>query len=442
MCVDTEPAARTEPERHAVLYQVHRRRSLRTPYMEKNPTACVCRLHLCGRRGTHSSMASEPTPAPAPAPAPAPGVVVVCGASAEGALQRLQRRDRKAPPAQREIFVEEAAAGGEAASQLGEILSAASAAPGGEGTKLTVVSCNVYYGQCVTPASKAKAIDPRRTLRAIEALFDAGADVVCLQEVVGGPAPEGLGKDEYGFDFFPKEDFAAWPTAIEEFRERLRGRVEWVWAPAQNSTMYRYSFGNAVVVRVDKGLQLAGAPRLSPKLTEPTEAEKGEGRSAALVTLQREGREAVAICCTHLTEQVIGEPGQKQMEMLAALLQAGEGLAGSALEGGVLALTGDTPTILCGDFNINNVQEQPTPSQDWCMKSPFLHAHADHDPYALLSKHGFRGAQFYAQQQDLVLATVRPPSFDCFVSHATPPHPQVIAPHLVLACRRCAASHF
>eukprot|EP01049_Picozoa_sp_SAG25_P016961 SAG25_NODE_4144_length_880_cov_1.345711_1_plen_97_part_10 len=97
--------------------------------MEKNPTACVCRLHLCGRRGTHPSMASEPTPAPAPAP----GVVVVCGASAEGALQRLQRRDRKAPPAQREIFVEEAAAGGEAASQLGEILSAASAAPGGEG---------------------------------------------------------------------------------------------------------------------------------------------------------------------------------------------------------------------------------------------------------------------------------------------------------------------
>ena len=53
----------------------------------------------------------------------------------------------------------------------------------------------------------------------------------------------------------------------------------------------------------------------------------------------------LTVCCTHLTEKVVGEQGQKQSEMIESLLQ------------GTLSdpLFAQHPTVLCGDFNINDV---------------------------------------------------------------------------------------
>ena len=93
----------------------------------------------------------------------------------------------------------------------------------------------------------------------------------------------------------------------------------------------------------------------------------------------------------HLTEKQVGEQGQKQVEQIQALLD------GSLAD----AAYADMPMVLCGDFNINNVGEQPPATAAFCRESPFLHPHADHDPYDRLAAAGFKGGQHYAQAQDL-----------------------------------------
>ena len=121
----------------------------------------------------------------------APPVAVV-GASADADLLGKLEARKCAPPAQRALFVTECA-GADAVAQLAGVVAAAPA--GG----ITIVSTNVYYGRCVaTTEGREEAVDPAKTMAAIGALIAGGADIVCMQEVVGPLAPEGLGKDDYG----------------------------------------------------------------------------------------------------------------------------------------------------------------------------------------------------------------------------------------------------
>lgn len=313
---------------------------------------------------------------------------VVVGATSDAALLRKLEARKCAPPAQRAIFVTECARS-DVVSQL--------AAVGAQADGITVVSANVYYGRCVAlTEGHEEAVDPAKTVAAITALIAGGADVVCLQEVVGPPAPEGQGKDDYG-DFsqqFPQATFAPWPEQLE--RLGAQEGVKLIYAPAQNSTMYRHSFGNALVIntatmRVDESsIVVQGC------LTEPTEEEGWEGRAAVTAVIEPvDGGGKLAVCCTHLTEKQIGENGQKQCEMIESLL------AGTLSDPRFARL----PVVLCGDFNINNVSEMPAESAVFCNSSPFLHPHADYDPYTRLAAAGFTSAQLYAQQEDAALDT-------------------------------------
>jgi len=319
----------------------------------------------------------------------APPVAVV-GASADADLLGKLEARKCAPPAQRALFVTECA-GADAVAQLAGVVAAAPA--GG----ITIVSANVYYGRCVaTTEGREEAVDPAKTMAAIGALIAGGADIVCMQEVVGPLAPEGLGKDDYG-DFsqqFPQASFAPWPEELEKFGAQEGMKL--VYAPAKGSTMYRHSFGNALVIntatlRVDES-----SLTVQDCLTEPTEQEGFEGRAAVTAVVEPVGGGAkLAVCCTHLTEKQIGEQGQKQCEMIEALLT------------GTLAdpRYADLPTVLCGDFNINDVGAMPPESAAYCNSSPFLHPHTEHDPYARLASAGFTSAQHYAQQEGTALNT-------------------------------------
>eukprot|EP01043_Picozoa_sp_COSAG02_P018977 COSAG02_NODE_901_length_16056_cov_52.549477_3_plen_417_part_00 len=320
-----------------------------------------------------------------PAPAPAP---VVVGATADAALLRKLEARKCAPPAQRAIFVTECAQS-DAVARLGEVV--------GQAAGITVVSANVYYGRCVaTTDGREEAVDPAKTVAAISALIAGGADIICLQEVVGPPAPEGQGKDDYG-DFsqqFPQASFAPWPEQLEILG--AQENVKLIYAPAQKSTMYRHSFGNALVIntatmRVDESSVV-----VQDCLTEPTEEEGFEGRAAVTAVVESvSGKGKLAVCCTHLTEKVIGEHGQKQCEMVESLL------AGTLSD----PRFADLPMVLCGDFNINDISELPAASAMYCDSSPFLHPHPDHDPYKRLTAAGFTSAQHYAQQEGAALDT-------------------------------------
>ena len=316
------------------------------------------------------------------------GNVAVVGAKTDAELFALLEKRGELPPSkQRDLFIEECA-GGDAAAQLATVVGAAGQ-PG-----ITVVSANVYYGQCTVPGTGEKSIDPARTFAAVEALFAAGADVVCMQEVVG-EQDMGIagGKDSYSFDFFPKEAFAPWPEATAAFEARCG--VSFVYAAAENSTMYRHSFGNAIAIK--KSTLKVVDSKTQPCLTVPTEQEGMEGRAAVTVVVQPVGGGGkLTVCCTHLTEKVVGEPGQKQAEMIEALLQ------------GTLAdpKFAQYPTVLCGDFNINNVAEgMPPKSAAWCQASPFLHPHADYDPYKRLADAGFTSGSSVAVAEGTSLHT-------------------------------------
>ena len=318
---------------------------------------------------------------------PVQTVLINAVADARG-LEQLQAR--ACPPVeQRAIFVGEVA-GGDAVVQLKEAVAKAS---GG----VTVVSANCYYGRCVaTTDGREEAVDPARTMAAIQALLQAGADVVCMQEICGPPAPEGQGKDDYG-EFskqFPQAAFAPWPEELEKLG--ATAGVKMIFAPAKNSTMYRLSFGNAIAINTATLNVDEGSVRMQDCLTEPTEEEGHEGRSAVTVVVEPVGGGGkLAVCCTHLTEKVIGKSGKKQCEQLEALLA------------GTLALPvyAGLPTILCGDFNVNNSREMPRLCAAFCNSSGFLHCHPEFDPYARLADAGFKGGQSYAQEEGSVLAT-------------------------------------
>jgi endonuclease/exonuclease/phosphatase family metal-dependent hydrolase len=319
-------------------------------------------------------------------------VAVVDASEDADLLGKLEQR-KVGPPAQRALFVTESA-GTDAVAHLAKVVAAAPAAG------ITIVSANVYYGRCVaTTKGREEAVDPAKTMAAIGALIAGGADIICLQEVPGGAAPEGQGKDAYpdlgDFDKdFPKASFDQWPEELAKLG--AQDGVHIIYAPARNSTMYRCSFGNALVIntatlRVDES-----SLTVQDCLTEPTEQEGFEGRSAVTVVVEPVGGGAkLAVCCTHLTEKQIGEQGQKQCEMIEALLT------------GTLAdpRYADLPTVLCGDFNINDVGAMPPESAAYCNSSPFLHPHTEHDPYARLTSVGFTSSQHYAQQEGTALNT-------------------------------------
>lgn len=325
------------------------------------------------------------------APAGAADTIVVGATPDAELLDKLTRRDKCAPPRQREIFVEECA-GKDAIAQLNEVVATADG--------ITVVSANVYYGRCVsTDGSQSQVVEPAKTMAAIAGMLENGADVICLQEVPGGVAPEGQGKDAYpdmgSFDKdFPKASFDPWPEELAKLGRQEN--VEVIYAPARNSTMYRCSFGNALVintrtVRVDESSIV-----VQDCLTEPTEQESLEGRAGVTAVVERiVGGGKLGVCCTHLTEKVVGEPGQKQCEQLEALL-AGT-LSNTQYQG--------LPMVLCGDFNVNDVLEMPAKGAEFCNASPFLHPHTDYDPYKRLSAAGFTSSQEYARRQGAALDT-------------------------------------
>lgn len=303
-------------------------------------------------------------------------VAIVGGRSDDELLEVLHPRKggKMHPKEQRALLVNECAAG-DAGSQLKAVVDAAGQ-PG-----ITVVSANLYYGQCTVPGDpQTMSVDPARTFAAVEALFAAGADVVCMQEVVG-PVDMSLkgGKDSYSVDFFPKEAFAPWPAETEAFEKRAG--VKFIYAAAEESTMYRHSFGNAIAV---KTLTLKVVDlKTQPCLTPPTEVEGFEGRAAVTVVVQPvRGGSMMTVCCTHLTEKKVGENGEKQSEMVDSLL------AGALAD----PKFAPYPTVLCGDFNINNCRGgMPPKSAAWCLVEdhPFLHAHTEHDPYDRLQAAGF-----------------------------------------------------
>ena len=314
---------------------------------------------------------------------------MVNGTPSSTLLAMLNERSGKAPTLQREIFVQECAESSDAPSQLAE---AAMSIGSSKNSFVTVVSANCYYGQCTDPITKAKSIDPAQTFKAIESLFAAGADVVCMQEMIGEQLPADQGKDVYPFDFFPKAAFATWPGEAEKFAGNAD--ITYLYAPAKNSAMYRQSFGNAIAInkRTMNVIQF----HEQPCLTEPTESEAGEGRSAIAVLVEPVlGGGQLVVCCTHLTEQQIGETGQKQCEMIDAILT------------GVLAEAPfiNQPTVICGDMHINNVVDLPLACAEFCYASPFLHPHGDHDPYARLAAAGFKSGQSFAKNTGVVLNT-------------------------------------
>ena len=61
--------------------------------------------------------------------------------------------------------------------------------------------------------------------------------------------------------------------------------------------------------------------------------------------------------------------------------------------------------VLCGDFNINNVQQMPAESAKFCKSSAFLHPHEAYDPYKRLSDAGFISSQEHALKQGAALDT-------------------------------------
>ena len=320
--------------------------------------------------------------------------VLVNAATDAQNLEKLEARG--CPPVeQRAIFVGEVA-GGDATSQLAKVVAKAEEAHSARG--ITVVTVNCYYGRCVaTTDGREEVCDPARTMAAIQALIQAGADVVCMQEVCGPPVPEGQGKDDYG-DFtkqFPQAAFAPWTEELEKLG--AAAGVKLTYAPAKNSTMYRHSFGNAIAINTATMSFDEASVTVQDCLTEPTEEEGFEGRSAVTVVVEPVGGGGgkLAVCCTHLTEKVVGENGEKQCEQLEALLEGTLSLPAYA----------GLPTVLCGDFNINNAAEMPAACAAFCNASAFLHSHADFDLYARLADAGFTGGQSYAQQEGVVLDT-------------------------------------
>jgi endonuclease/exonuclease/phosphatase family metal-dependent hydrolase len=215
-----------------------------------------------------------------------------------------------------------------------------------------------------------------------------------MQEVVGAQ-DTGIpgGKDSYDFDFFPKEAFAPWPEEAAAFE--ARAGVKFLFGAAENSTMYRHSFGNAIAVKTST-LNVVDS-KVQACLTAPTEAEGMEGRAAVTIVVQPVGGGGkLTVCCTHLTEKVVGEQGQKQSEMIESLLQ------------GTLSdpLFAQHPTVLCGDFNINDVGGgMPPKSAAYCQASPFLHPHPDYDPYTRLAGAGFASAASAASAEGRSLHT-------------------------------------
>jgi endonuclease/exonuclease/phosphatase family metal-dependent hydrolase len=305
-------------------------------------------------------------------------------------LEKLRKRSECSPIRQREIFVAECA-GGDAITQLKEVVATADG--------ITVVSANLYYGRCVSATDGAQGVDPARTIAAIAAVLENGADVICLQEVPGGAAPEGQGTDAYpdlgDFDKdFPKASFDQWPEELAKLG--AQDGVHIIYAPARNSTMYRCSFGNALVINTRTMRVDDSSVVVQDCLTEPTEQESLEGRAGVTAVVEGVGGGGkLGVCCTHLTEKVVGEPGQKQCEQLEALL-AGT-LSKPQYEG--------LPMVLCGDFNINNVQQMPAASAEFCKSSEFLHQHEAYDPYKRLSDAGFIGSQEHALKHGGALDT-------------------------------------
>lgn len=300
-------------------------------------------------------------------------------------LSMLEARAGKSPVEQRKIFVKECASCDMRSQLVAAMTSIA-------GPVATIVSANCYYGRCTNPLTSENFIDPGRTFRAVKSLLDSGADAVCMQEVIGGALPNGQGKDTYPFEFFPKQDFAEWPLEAEKFAACKN--IRYVYAPAKNSAMYRQSFGNAIAINTET-LRVVDLCTQAC-LTEPTEVEGGEGRSAVAVLVEHiVGGHRFAICCTHLTEKQIGEAGQKQCEMIDALLQ------------GILAQKpfNEHPVVLCGDFNINNVDDQPVSCAEFCKTSSFLHPHPSYNPYERLGAAGFKSGQSYAKRGGQVLNT-------------------------------------
>lgn len=99
------------------------------------------------------------------------------------------------------------------------------------------------------------------------------------------------------------------------------------------------------------------------------------------------------ICGLHLTEKVVGLPGQRQRAMIEAALVAATRYP-------------CLPIVLAGDMNINQVTDLPPAIAHMCQQNPFMHPAPGHDPYDLLRAAGFRSVQQFAAAQGKVLPTV------------------------------------
>lgn len=120
-----------------------------------------------------------------------------------------------------------------------------------------------------------------------------------------------------------------------------------------------------------------------------------QGRSALFLKLklQKDPQYEFVVCGTHLTEKVVGKAGQRQKKMVEALLKICD-------EEYPL-----TPTILTGDFNINNVKDLPDEVLEFCKGNPFIHPHDEHNLYDSLTAAGFTSAQAIANTRGLTLPT-------------------------------------
>ena len=309
-------------------------------------------------------------------------------------LEILTKRTRRSPVDQRSIFCQEFPPGTEIMDELNNSMHQLNISEL-ETSSFSVISMNAYYGRIQHQGRLgSETIKPTYIMEVVKSMLKSGVDAICLQEVVLGHLEQLKdGKEEYPGWEFKKEDFDIWKETIEGLIQDAEGKYAIIEGAATPSCMFKNPFGNMVLINTEK-FNVKGTT-VVPQLLEPT-PEDPEGRSAIFVELCHKTNpdKRFVLVNTHLTERQVDAPGQRQALMMNELLKHLKIFNNQKL-----------PTIICGDFNINDARGLPEEVSAWCLSNPYLHVNEEYDLYKLLRDNGFKTFQEYATKEGITLST-------------------------------------
>ena len=301
-----------------------------------------------------------------------------------GVIRMLKARENMSPAEQRVEWAREAAASGNTLQsfRFGDR----------DASRLKVVSMNVYYGQVVD--RKGRPSDPAIDVEQYACVFETGADVVAMQEVVLSALPPGsplantaetyAERDKPGSDHwkkwtqrFPEALFRSWWNRMKAVAKARGYSPVPAGGCGDAGSMYKQRFGNAVFVHRDRlrdlGLpthKVECVPELLGKAKLPRYAGESEDRNAIVLDLGR-----LVLVNTHLSEKHTSssETGHTtQRDMMDSLLSR---------------LGGARPTLIVGDFNKSDPETVPLAAEQFYQVA--YDPHKDRDLYDLLRISGF-----------------------------------------------------